>query len=87
MNERTTSALQSVFSNDYHCYFSSTGVQADTYSLDQVLYFQWRDISELIIEKGESIFYYHLCTSKIPSCMPFCVRYQVSEILFNLGNQ
>ena len=59
MNERTTATLQGVFSNDYHYYSSSPGVQVDTLSLDRALYFEWQDISQLIIEKGESIFYCH----------------------------
>ena len=71
MNESTTATLQGVFSNDYHCYSSSPGVQVDTLSLEWALHMQLQDVSQLIIEKGESIIYCHLCTSKIPSCMPF----------------
>ena len=32
---------------------------------------QWRDVSLLIIEKGESIFIVNCVISKVPSCMPF----------------
>ena len=54
LNGKSTATLRSVFSNGYHCYYSS-GVQVDTFSLDQALYLQWRDVSQLIIEKGESL--------------------------------
>ena len=71
LNGKITATLQGVFSNDYHCYSSSPGVQVDTFSLDRALLRQWQDVSQLIIEKGESTFYCHLCPSKIPSGMPF----------------
>ena len=55
MNGKITATLPGVFINDCHCYSSSPGVQVDTNSLECALDYQWRDISQLIIEKGESI--------------------------------
>ena len=71
MNGRTTATLQGVFSNDYHCYSSSPGVQVDTIALYWALQKQWQDVSQLMIDKGESIFYCHLCNFYGSFCMPF----------------
>lgn len=61
-------------SHDYHCYSSFPGEQVDIFSLFEAVEKQWRDVSQLIIEKGESTFFVNYVLSKVHFCLPFLCR-------------
>ena len=71
LNGKITTTLETVFSQDYHCYSSSPGEQVDMHSLQESICRQWQDVSLLIIEKGESISIVDYAISNVPSCLPF----------------